>query len=61
MPKKVKEMPDKGVTGTEKKMKLQEVYDSKAGLTKKEQDKIIWSYISFNPNSIIKKSCYFYL
>jgi hypothetical protein len=24
MPKKVKEMPDKGVTGTEKKMKLQE-------------------------------------
>jgi hypothetical protein len=24
MPKKVKEMPDKGVKGTEKKMKLQE-------------------------------------
>jgi hypothetical protein len=39
-PKKVKEMPDKGVTGTEKKMKLQEAYNSKAGLTKKEQDKI---------------------
>jgi len=40
MPKKVKEMPDKGVTGAEKKMKLQEGYDSKAGLGKKEQDKI---------------------
>jgi hypothetical protein len=39
-PKKVKEMPDKGVQGVEKKMKLQEAYDSKAGLTKKEQDKI---------------------
>jgi len=40
MPKKVKEMPDKGVTGTEKKIKLQEGYDSKVGLSKKEQDKI---------------------
>jgi NADP-dependent 3-hydroxy acid dehydrogenase YdfG len=40
MPKKVKEMPDKGVSGVEKKVRLQEEYDSKAGLSKKEQDKI---------------------
>jgi len=40
MPKKVKEMPDKGVTGVEKKVRLKEGYDSKAGLSKTEQDKI---------------------